>query len=127
MERTLGELEAVIRDRICSVCTDRAVDGGCGLEDPNTCALFRLFPQVAEAVQSVSSEDIRDYAGAIRENVCAICRDQTIDGDCAKRREVRCALDAYLLLIVDALEEATGRSLRRAGDHAPAPLTPMCV
>jgi hypothetical protein len=127
MERTLGELEAVIRDRICRICTDRRVDGGCGLEDPNTCALFRLFPQVAEAIQSTCSDSIQDYVGAIRKKVCAICADQTVGGDCEKREQVRCALDAYLLLIVEALEEATGRRLQHAGDLAPSLVFPVCV
>ncbi len=55
MARTLEELEAIVRERICRVCTDRTVDGACGLEEPSRCALFRLFPQVARAVQSTSS------------------------------------------------------------------------
>src|SRR5947209_6597105 len=61
MARNLEELEAVVRERICRVCTERTIDNACGLEDPSTCALFRLFPEVARAVQSVQSDDIRDY------------------------------------------------------------------
>jgi len=53
MERTLEELEAVVRDRICGVCTERTVAGECGMEDQHNCALFRLFPEVARAIQSV--------------------------------------------------------------------------
>ena len=75
MARTLEELEVIVRERICRVCSDRTVDGGCGLEDPASCALFRLFPQVARAVQSTSSDDIRDYIRAIREQVCSVCYD----------------------------------------------------
>ena len=44
MDHTLAELEAMVRDRICGVCTDRKMDGTCGLEDSGQCALFRLFP-----------------------------------------------------------------------------------
>jgi hypothetical protein len=113
MERSLAELETMVRDRICRVCTDRGVDGECGLEDASSCALFRLFPQVAEAIQSTHSEDIRDYVRAIRDKVCAICEEQDSDGNCETRQLVRCALDAYLLLIVDVIEEATGKSFGR--------------
>ena len=113
MTRTFEELEAIIRERICRVCTDRTVDGNCGLEDPSSCALFRLFPQVARAVQSVSSDDIRDYIRAIREQVCSVCSEQTSDGECESRKQVQCALDAYLLPIVDAIEESTGKSFDR--------------
>src|SRR6266704_1716770 len=97
MARTLEELEAIVRERICRVCTERTVDGDCGLEDPSSCALFRLFPEVALAVQSVHSDDIRDYIQSIRAHVCSVCEGQDSTGECETRKEVRCSLDAYLL------------------------------
>lgn len=110
MDRTLVELEAIVRNRICKVCTERTVDGDCGLEEPAGCALFRLFPEVAKAIQSVDSDDIHQYIEAIRRNVCSVCASQASDGSCDTRQQVRCALDAYLLLVVDAIEEATGKT-----------------
>lgn len=110
MDRSLVELEAIVRNKICKVCTERTVDGQCGLEEPSSCALFRLFPQVAQAIQSVSSEDIHQYIEAIRQNVCSVCVDRAADGSCETRQQVQCALDAYLLLVVDAIEEATGKT-----------------
>jgi hypothetical protein len=115
MDRSLVELESIIRNSICSVCTDRTVDGQCGLEEPSRCALIRLFPQVAQAIQSVKSDDIQQYLDAIRRNVCSICTDQASDGSCETRQQVRCALDAYLLLVVDAIEEATGKTFNKQG------------
>jgi hypothetical protein len=114
MARTLEELEAIVRERICRVCTDRTVDGACGLEDPSKCALFRLFPQVARAVQSTSSDDIRDYIRAIREQVCSFCEEQAADGECETRKQVQCALDAYLLPIIDAIDKSTGKTFDRS-------------
>ena len=113
MERPLDQLEAIVRNRVCRVCSDRTVDGNCGRDEPSTCALFRLFPQVASAIQSTNSDDIRDYIDAIRRDVCSICEDEAADGWCDTRKQVRCSLDAYLLLVVDAIEEATGRSFDR--------------
>jgi hypothetical protein len=113
MERSLEELEQIVRDQICRVCSDRKLDGSCGLEEPGTCALFQLFPQVARAIQSTHSDDICDYVRAIRDQVCTICKQQAADGSCETRDRVACALDAYLLLIVDAIEEATGRKFDR--------------
>jgi len=113
MERSLTELEELVRNRICGVCSDRKTDGSCGLEEPAQCALFRLFPQVAEAIRSTESDDLEDYIGAIRRNVCAVCTGQDSDGDCGLRQQVRCALDAYLLLVVEAIEEATGKNFGR--------------
>jgi hypothetical protein len=77
---------------------------------PLKCALFRLFPQVVQAIQSVQSNDIHQYIEAIRRNVCSVCQEQAQDGTCETRQQVQCALDAYLLLVVDAIEEATGRT-----------------
>ena len=114
MDRPLSELEAIVRNRICKVCTERTVDGECGLDEPSSCALFRLFPEVAKAIQSVSSDDIHQYIDAIRANVCSVCRDQAPDGSCETRQMVRCALDSYLLLVVDAIEEATGKTFDKS-------------
>ena len=113
MENTLADLEAVVRNRICGVCSDRKMDGTCGLEDAPQCALFRLFPQVAQAIQSTHSDSIEDYIDAIRRNVCTVCTAQDSDGGCAPRQEVQCALDSYLLLVVEAIEEATGKDFGR--------------
>jgi hypothetical protein len=115
MDRSLAELEVLVRNRICSVCTERTVAGQCGLEQPSSCALFRLFPQVAQAIQSVRSDDIEQYIEAIRRSVCSVCAEQARDGSCETRQQVRCALDAYLLLVVDAIEEATGKTFDKHG------------
>jgi hypothetical protein len=115
MERSLAELEAIVRKRICGVCTSRALSGDCGLEEPSSCALFQLFPQVAKAIQSVKSDDIQLYIDAIRRNVCSVCTGAAENGSCETRQQVQCALDAYLLLVVDAIEEATGKTYNRTG------------
>jgi hypothetical protein len=114
MDRSVAELEAIVRNRICKVCTERTADGVCGLEEPSSCALFALFPQVARAIQSVSSDDIHQYIEAIRAGVCSVCKEQDSDGSCQTRQLVRCALDAYLLVVVDAIEEATGKTFNRS-------------
>jgi hypothetical protein len=128
MERSLGELETIIRATVCRVCTDRNNEGSCGLEDPRNCALFRLFPQVARAIQTTHSDDICDYVKAIREQVCSVCRMQDAEGHCETREKVECALDAYLLLVVDAIEDATGRKFLRPIDFIQAPpLVPLTI
>ncbi|MCS6952529.1 MAG: hypothetical protein RMK57_08885 [Bryobacterales bacterium] len=111
--RSVEELEAIVRRRICAVCTERTVDGRCGLEGSD-CPLFRLFPAVARAILSTHSDDITAYVEAIRHQVCPLCREQAPDGSCALRDQVRCALDAYLMLVVDAIEEATGKTFDRS-------------
>ena len=122
MDPSLAELEAIVRKRICGVCSDRTVDGECGLEEPSTCALFALFPQVAQAIQSTRSNDIQEYIQAIRASVCSVCEKQAGDGSCETRHQVRCALDAYLVLVVDAIEEATGSKFDRSSLQSQGPV-----
>jgi hypothetical protein len=127
MQRTLEEVESIVREKICAVCSDRDGTGGCGLEEPSDCALFRLFPQVARAIQATASDDIRDYVAAIRGGVCSICRDQEADGTCERREQVRCALDAYLIPIVEAIEESSGRKLTNTSLAARGPIALTCM
>ena len=117
MGRSLAEIEVIVRNKICKVCTSRTVDGSCGLDEPSSCALFHLFPQVAQAIGSVESDDIHEYIEAIRRQVCSLCADQDATGNCETRQQVQCALDAYLLLVVDAIEEATGKNFGGADPY----------
>jgi len=130
MERSLAELEEILRGRICRVCSDTREDGSCGLEEPRDCAIFRYLPEVARAIQATESDDVGDYIRAIRSQVCSTCYQQAADGSCEMRQQVRCALDAYLILIIDAIEEATGRTFERPAQESawtPQTLTPLPV
>jgi hypothetical protein len=69
---------------------------------------------VARAIQATHSDDIRDYVDAIRKDVCSVCEVEMTDHTCEDRAQVRCALDAYLMVVVDAIEEATGKQFDRA-------------
>jgi hypothetical protein len=112
MKPTVAELEGIVRNRLCAVCNQRSIEGICGSEEPGRCSLFELFPLVAQAILATESEDIQPYVEAIHENVCAVCLDQRLDGSCLQREEARCALNAYLPQVVEAIEEALGRPLR---------------
>jgi hypothetical protein len=125
VKQDLVEIEVIIRNRICGICSDRTASGDCGLSEPAHCALFRLFPEVARAIQSVHSDDIQPYIDAIRHNVCSICAEQDAAGDCESRQQVRCALDAYLLPVVEAIEEATGRMFDKKNLGLPGGSAPV--
>jgi len=103
------------------------MDGECGLEEPSSCALFRLFPQVAEAIRTVDSDDIQQYIEAIRRNVCSVCAEQAADGSCETRQQVQCALDAYLVIVVEAIEEATGKIFDKRGLSASETGRPLTI
>ncbi|MBI3895065.1 MAG: hypothetical protein HY313_03950 [Acidobacteria bacterium] len=110
---SMAALEALLRQRICSICVDRNMDGTCSLNQRNDCALFDRFPRIVRSISRVNSEKIDDYVTAIREDVCADCINQALDGSCKLRDEVRCVLDRYLLLIIGVIEEAKRITLKQ--------------
>jgi hypothetical protein len=109
-ERSFDELEAILQLRTCHVRTARTTGGQCGLEGPASCAPFRFFPQVAQAIQPVNNNHIHQYIKAIRRNVCPVCQEQALDGSGEARRQFQGTLDRYPLLEADAIEEAAGKN-----------------
>ena len=108
----LVSLEEKFRHWICPVCVDRNVDGTCSRDERGDCFLFANFPKIVQAISRTRSDKIDDYVAAIRENVCIECSNQDNDGVCQVREQVRCVLDRYLLLVVEAIEEAGTGALR---------------
>lgn len=100
-----------IRARVCSVCLDQKDDGGCGLPK-RECALEGHLPGIVEAVLAVQSDRMADYEAAIRALVCADCsHEDSSAGRCRARDSGECTLDAYLYLVVEAVEAVReGRS-----------------
>ena len=109
--RTLPILREELRGRVCKVCIDRNVDGTCDIDARHECVVFENLPQISRAILRVQSDRLDDYVLAIRENICDACADQNLAGECKRREEIRCALDRYLLPIVQIIEEVRGASL----------------
>ncbi|MFQ5506486.1 MAG: hypothetical protein ACE5F1_17085 [Planctomycetota bacterium] len=116
--QALTWIRETLRRRVCSVCTDRNVDWSCGLPPPRICPLDRHLPEIVDAVGRVVSDRIEDYVPAIRESVCSICDGQDEDGICRFREGNDCALDAYIVLIVEAIEGARRRKRERRANFA---------
>jgi len=103
----------VIRRRVCAVCLDGRDDKSCGLSG-RACAIESHLPQLVGALSSVESTKLLDYETAIRAQVCTECQHQDAAGRCELRDEGSCALDAYLMLVLDAVEEVNLRRAARA-------------
>lgn len=96
---------AALRDTVCAVCLDRKDDGSCGLSGGRTCGLEAHLPRILEVVETVHSSRMDEYVEAIRQRVCVVC-EQDAQGVCRLGNDGACALDAYLPLVVQAIEEA---------------------
>jgi hypothetical protein len=92
-----------IRRRVCSTCLDQRDDGTCGLSH-RTCAIEAHLPGIVEAIGAVHSDKMDDYIAAIEAQVCSQCENGPGTA-CVLRKQGECALDTYLYLVVEAVEE----------------------
>jgi hypothetical protein len=102
------EYVSAIRSRVCAVCLDSRDDRTCSLTG-RVCAIEGHLPRLVQALSSIDSPRIDDYAAAIRAQVCSECESQDREGRCELREQASCALDAYLLLVLDAVVEVNSR------------------
>ncbi len=113
-----GELEAfraAVRERVCSVCLDRRVGGGCSRPPEDPCALESHLEQVVEGILSVApTDDVHAYVRALRGTTCTTCR-QDEHGRCELRDLVACSLDSYVLHVVDVIETVAREQRQKAG------------
>jgi hypothetical protein len=105
-DRERSYLQAV-RRKVCSVCLEARDDGSCGLTG-RTCAIEEHLPAIAAAIAATRSRHLEDYVDAIRAEVCDRCRHQDASGVCELRSAADCALESYLYLVVEAIEEVEG-------------------
>ena len=93
-----------IRQKVCSVCLDQANDGSCGLTR-RTCAIEKHLPRLAQVLSSIDSPRMDEYVAAVQTQICSQCPEQDAEGRCDLRNAGECALDAYLFLVLEAVEE----------------------
>ncbi|HVQ31471.1 MAG TPA: hypothetical protein VMV21_17880 [Vicinamibacteria bacterium] len=92
-----------IKRKVCSVCLDRHDDGSCGLTH-RTCAIEGHLPQIVDAITRIESGRMDEYIAAIEAQVCSRCENKA-GLECRLQQSGECALDTYLYLVVEAIEE----------------------
>ena len=90
---------------VCSACLDCRDDGECGLPAPRTCALRRYLPVIVTVAHRTHSRRMDEYLDAVQGTVCSKCSQQEASGRCTLRDHAECALNAYLPLVLDAIDE----------------------
>ena len=98
-----------VQEKVCSKCIDSDRFGSCRLTSGEECGLKLHFPRIVETVLAVKSTRSEPYLEALRQNVCAHCKNQSPDGTCSYRMNLDCGLDRYFPLVIEALEEADAR------------------
>ncbi len=101
----LRPYRAALRERICAFCAESDGRGGCSGADPDRCALTTHIDEVIESVLSVGERpDVAPYLAAIRARVCTRCREDE-SGACFLRDAGQCNLDAYLVPVIEVIED----------------------
>lgn len=94
-----------IAERICTFCNDRDVHGRCARPEDEPCALHAHLDLVVESILGVGDSPVVDpYVAALRARTCPHCR-QDENGKCALRELSQCAPDAYLLPVIEVIED----------------------
>ena len=96
--------DATRRD-ICSICLDHTSAGGCARPTSDPCPLETHLETIVEGVLSVRPTlKIAPYISALRRINCRHCREGE-NGECELRNLVDCAVDSYILRVVEVIEE----------------------
>ncbi len=103
-------IRAAWRQRVCAVCLERADDGSCHVGWSATCPLDEHLEEIRAAILEVLGAGEEACAEAIEDRVCNRCTWRDSPGSCRWRREGRCALVAYLPLVVESIREAARRA-----------------
>ena len=97
--------EEAIRARVCAKCIDFGEDGLCHSADPKGCAVFRFLPELVAIAERLDAPTIQPYVEAVRREICDKCSNRNLEGRCVVREALDCALDRYLPLVLDAIED----------------------
>ncbi|MBS4029763.1 MAG: hypothetical protein KGZ58_14155 [Ignavibacteriales bacterium] len=100
---TMNDYLETIRTHICSKCINRTSSGVCTPDIERDCALIQFLPEIVRIVNSTQSESYDDYVSALRDIVCAQCKESP-QGVCSLRDDVECAVDRYYPLVIEAIQ-----------------------
>ena len=109
-----------VREEICRVCLDHRPGGGCARPDDDPCPLETHLDTVVESILSVpETRELDPYVHALRTINCTECR-QDEAGECEMRDLVQCAVDSYVVRVVEVIEDVARK--RGEGKFAAAPI-----
>jgi len=93
-----------IKQNVCSICVDSNEKGGCTLNEKETCAVELYLSQIIEIVNSLETDDKKEYFSKLYDVVCTKCREKE-EGRCYLREDANCSLDRYFPIIVDVIRK----------------------
>lgn len=105
-ESELQELEETVLAKICPICIERDMRGHCIFSEFPECPISLHLHRLVDIVENIHSRTMRAYTNALRSRICPYCPNGlSARGECNVRAAKECALDAYLLPIVQVIDE----------------------
>ncbi len=102
----LQELDRRLKKIICPVCVERGPKATCNLWELEECPITLHLPRLVEVASSVHSDQMKDYIEKVRQDICTTCQSALSPlSKCDVRDAGHCALDAYLLLVVQEIDD----------------------
>ncbi len=102
----LQELDRRLKEIICPICVERGPKATCNLWELEECPITLHLPRLVEVASSVHSDQMKDYIEKVRQDICTTCQSALSPlSQCDVRDAGHCALDAYLLLVVQKIDE----------------------
>jgi hypothetical protein len=101
-----AQLRERLKETICPLCVNYALDGTCTLEAFDECPITTYQDRVVDMIQRMGHRPwMEDYFQSMYREICPLCRDKSAGGVCVPREEGDCALFSYLPAIVKTVEE----------------------
>ena len=107
-------IEPRLRERVCRVCVWQLADGSCGLPKDRKCPVFHNLDRLIEIVDARDADLIDVYVNGVRELICANCTLGSAE-HCVRRDHLECALDLYLSLAIEVIEDELQLRRNRPG------------
>lgn len=93
-----------LKERICSRCREVTQKQVCNITGSPECGIEKHLTALVEMVHTVNSNSIFDYVVKMREVICSRCS-RLEQGFCDLDQGPTCAIDKYLSLIIETIEE----------------------
>ncbi len=113
MTEDLRELDRRLKEIICPICVERGPKATCNLWDLEECPITLHLPRLVEVVRTVHSDQMKAYVEKVRQDICTTCQSALSPlGQCDVRDAGHCALDAYLLLVVQTIDDFLAKKVQ---------------
>lgn len=117
-EEERAELERRLKDNVCPICVNFALDGTCTLDAFDTCPIEIYLNRLVRMIEQLGHRPwMEDYFERMYREICPGCQGRTERDYCPPREEGECSLFNYLPTVVRTIESFLDErdAARRAG------------